>query len=375
MRARLKKPTYRSNRLSWLQAAALVSLLIPAATWAQSATVHGSHSMHQMPTIQMDANEDAASMHRNDKTPDAGMDMTCAHAQSSAVASEPGGAMKDMDHSKMDAMDPAQMQDGKQTGKDESQRPSGMNMNSMMKSMQGGSPSPSARDPGAYSDGLELGHLPGMDMADDDIYSRVMLDRVEAFHTRDSHGQAVDAQAWVGGDIDKLWFKVDGQRENGKLGATRTEALWNHAIATYWGLQTGIRHDFGGGPGRTWAAFGIQGLAPYWFGVQATGYIGQGGRTAMRFETEYDLFITQRLILQPNAKVNLYGSNDPERGIGSGLSDLETSLRLRYEFSRKVAPYIGVVWNSKFGRTASYARDSGSAVKETRLVAGIRIWF
>lgn len=375
MTAHFKKPTYRNNRLSWLQAAALVSLLIPAATWAQSATAHGSHSMHQMPAMQMDANENAASMYRNDKTPGNGKDMTSAHAQSSAVTSEPGGAMKDMDHSKMDGMDPAQMQDGKQTGKDESQRSSGMNMDSMMKSMQGGSPPPTARDPGAYSDGLELGHLPGMDMADDDIYSRVMLDRVEAFHTSDSHGQAVDAQAWIGGDIDKLWFKVDGQRENGKLGATRTEALWNHAIATYWGLQTGIRHDFGGGPGRTWAAFGIQGLAPYWFGVQATAYIGQGGRTAMRFETEYDLFITQRLILQPNAKVNLYGSNDSERAIGSGLSDLETGLRLRYEFSRKVAPYIGVVWNRKFGRTASYARDSGSAVKETRLVAGIRIWF
>ena len=119
MRARLKKPTYRSNRLPWLQAAALLSLLIPAATWAQSATAHGSHSMQQMPAMPMDANEDAASMHQNDKTPDAGKDMRPAHAQPSAVASEPGGAMKDMDHSKMDAMNPAQMQDGKQTGKDE----------------------------------------------------------------------------------------------------------------------------------------------------------------------------------------------------------------------------------------------------------------
>ncbi len=331
--------------------------------------------MHQMPAMRMDTKEHSGPMEHKDESMDASKAMEPVHAQPGKVSSDPDRAMQGMDHGKMEPMDHAQMQDGKQPGMQEMTKPSGMNMSTMMKSMQGGSPPPTARDPDAYADGLQLGHLPGMDMADNDIYSQILLDRVEAFHTSDSHGQAIDAQAWVGGDIDKLWFKVDGERENGRLGATRTEALWNHAIATYWGSQAGVRHDFGGGPGRTWAAFGIQGLAPYWFDVQATAYIGQGGRTAMRFETEYDLLITQRLILQPDVKVDLYGKNDPERGIGSGLSDVEAGLRLRYEFSRKVAPYIGVVWNKKFGNTASYARDSGSAVKETRLVAGIRVWF
>lgn len=375
MRAHLKKPTYRNNRLSWLQAAALVSLLIPSATWAQAPTAQDSHSMHQMPAMLMDTEGHNGPMKQKDQRMDASKAMEPVHTQPGTVSSDPDRAMQGMDHSKMEPMDHAQMQDGKEPGMQEMKKPSGMNMSTMMKSMQGGSPPPAARDPDAYADGLELGHLPGMDMADNDIYSQALLDRVEAFHTSDSHGQAIDAQAWVGGDIDKLWFKVDGERENGRLGATRTEALWNHAIATYWGSQAGVRHDFGGGPGRTWAALGIQGLAPYWFDVQATAYIGQGGRTAMRFETEYDLLITQRLILQPDVKVDLYGRNDPERGIGSGLSDVEAGLRLRYEFSRKFAPYIGVAWNKKFGNTASYARDSGSAVKETRVVAGIRVWF
>lgn len=360
------------SRLSWLQAAVLMSAFIPAATWAQSARAPDGHSIHHMPGMHMPAKGSAVPVQNTDKTPDAGKDMPPADARSNAAAFESDNSMRKMDHSKMD---PVQTQDSRQPEMGESRKLSGMTMDSMMKSMQGGSPPPDARDPHAYSDGLKLGRMPGMDMADDDIYSRVMFDRVESFRTPDSHGQAVDAQGWVGGDINKLWFKIDGHRENGKLGATRTEVLWDHAIATYWGMQTGIRHDFGGGPGRTWAAFGIQGLAPYWFDVQATAYVGQGGRTAMRFETEYDLLITQRLILQPNAKVNLYSKNDPERGIGSGLTDLEAGLRLRYEFSRKVGPYIGVVWNRKFGNTATYARDSGNAVKETRLVAGIRIWF
>lgn len=251
----------------------------------------------------------------------------------------------------------------------------GMDMGAMMKSMQGGRAPADARDPDAYADGLSNGPMPGMDMADKATRVKVMLDRVEQFHASGSNGQAVDAQAWVGGDVDKLWFKVDGERANGRLGATRTEALWNHAIATYWGAQAGVRHDFGDGPGRTWAAFGVQGLSPYWFDIQATAYIGQGGRTALRFEGEYDLLLTQRLILQPDVKVSLYGKSDPEREIGSGLSDIDAGLRLRYEVSRKFAPYVGVVWNRKFSGTADYARTSGNPVQSTRVVAGVRLWF
>ena len=277
--------------------------------------------------------------------------------------------MEGMDHSKMEGMDDSKMQD-----MDRSKMPD-MDMGNMMKSMQGGAAPLGARDPDMYADGLSLGHMPGMDMEDDVIRTHLILDRLEAFRTGRGHGQAIDAQGWIGGDIDKLWLKVDGERNKGKLGATRTEALWNHAIATYWALQTGVRHDFGDGPGRTWAAFGFQGLAPYWFDVQAPAYVGQGGRTALRFEPEYDLLLTQRLILQPNVKVSLYGKNDPERGIGSGLSDMEAGLRLRYEFSRKFAPYLGVVYNRKFGGTAQYAQLSGKPASETRFVGGVRIWF
>ena len=250
-----------------------------------------------------------------------------------------------------------------------------MDMGSMMKSMQGGAAPADARDPDAYADGLLNGPMPGMNMADKATHVKVMLDRVEQFHAGGSNGQAIDGQAWVGGDTDKLWFKVDGERVNGRLGATRTEALWNHAIATYWGLQAGVRHDFGDGPGRTWAAFGVQGLSPYWFDIQATAYVGQSGRTALRFEGEYDLLLTQRLILQPDVKVAFYGKRDPECGLGAGLSDIDAGLRLRYEVSRKFAPYVGVVWNRKFAGTAGYARDSGNDVQTTRVVAGVRLWF
>ena len=275
--------------------------------------------------------------------------------------------------------EPPRAYPGARLGLDHAPAPAGgsdMKMDMDMGSMQGGSAPPGARDPHAYADGLTHGPMPGMDMADDDPYGKLLVDRFEAYRSRSGEsGQVLDLQAWWGRDIDKLWLKVDGERSGGRLGATRTEALWNRAIATYWGLQAGVRHDFGGGPGRNWAALGVQGLAPYWFGVQATAYAGPSGRTALRLEGEYDLLFTQRLILQPLLKAAFYGRDDRERGIGSGLSSVEAGLRLRYEFSRKFAPYVGIAWDGKFGNTADYARAAGEPARQTRWVAGVRIWY
>ena len=275
--------------------------------------------------------------------------------------------MEGMDHSQMEGMDHSQME-----GMDRSQM-QGMNMGSM--NMQGGSAPPDARDPD-YSDGVSAGPMTGMHgMHGESTVAMVLLDRLEQFYGDSANGQAIDAQAWVGSDLSKLWFKLDGERSDGRLGATRSELLWNRAISPYWGVQAGARHDFGEGPSRNWAAFGFQGLAPYWFDVEATAYVGEFGRTALRLEAEYELLLTQRLILQPDVEVNFYGKNDPAREIGSGLSDIDFGLRLRYEITRKFAPYVGAHRSRKFGTTASYAREANGQVDDTQLVAGLRLWF
>lgn len=277
-------------------------------------------------------------------------------------------SMKGMDHGSMDMK--AGSMEGMQKPDDKGSMESMGDM--QMGPMQGGQAPPDARDPNANADGLTHGPMRGMDMADDALFGYVLLDKFEYMRTRTFR---FDAQGWYGGDRDKLWLKASGERNAGRLGATRTEALWNRTFATYWSSQLGIRHDFSQGPGRNWAAFGVQGLAPYWFDVQATAYVGQSGRTAARVELDYDQLITQRLVLQPNLEVNLYGKNDRPRNIGSGLSDIEAGLRLRYEITRQFAPYIGVSWRRKFGSTAAFSRAAGENVRDTRFVAGVRIWF
>lgn len=243
-----------------------------------------------------------------------------------------------------------------------------------MPPMQGGSAPPNARSPD-YSEGVGYGDMTGMDMHDDAAQTMLLIDQLEVTHGRDANGVGLDAQAWYGNDLDKLWLKVDGDYSGGRLQEMRSEALWDHAFATYWSTQLGARHDFGLGPGRNWAAFGVQGLAPYWFDIEATAYVGPSGRTAVRFEAEYELMLTQRLIFQPDLEANLYGRDDTRRSIGSGLSYVSLGLRLRYEFHRQFAPYVGINLVRKFGRTADFARAAGEHAFDPQLVAGVRIWF
>lgn len=150
---------------------------------------------------------------------------------------------------------------------------------------------------------------------------------------------------------------------------------WGHAISPWWDVVSGVRQDFKPGAPQTWAAFGLQGMALYNFEAEATAFIGEAGQSAIRFEGDYDILLTNRLILQPTAELNVYGKNDPQRGIGSGLSNTEAGLRLRYEIRREFAPYIGVTWNRTYGNTADYAREDGEDRSEARLVIGVRMWF
>jgi copper resistance protein B len=275
-----------------------------------------------------------------------------------------------MDHSNMPGMDQGSTKDMQKPG---SQKPQSSTGGMEMGPMQGGKPPPDARDPDAYAEGTRNRGLPGMDMADTQLIGFLLIDRLEFSPRNDT--LTFDSQAWFGGDYNKLWLKAEGDRTAGRFGATRTEALWDRPFATYWSSQLGIRHDFAGGPGRNWAAIGVQGLARYWFDVEATAYVGDSGRTAARLEAEYDLLLTQRLILQPKFEANVYGKSDPRRDIGSGLSDVDLGLRLRYEIKRQFAPYIGISWRRKFGNTADLARAAGEDVRSTNFVAGVRMWF
>lgn len=240
--------------------------------------------------------------------------------------------------------------------------------------MQGGSPPPDARNPHAYSNGYDFGPY-SLRMADQHNFYAVLFDNLEWTRSRGEDAGAYDVQAWFGRDYDRLVLKAEGEVDDGKLHEARTELLWSHALAAFWNGQLGVRHDRGEGPNRAWLAFGVQGLAPYWFELDIAAYVGEAGHTALRFDAEYEILITQRLILQPRLEANFYGKRDIERELGSGLSDLSAGLRLRYEITRQFAPYIGVEWTGLFGRTEDFARAAGADARRTSAVMGVRMWY
>jgi copper resistance protein B len=213
-----------------------------------------------------------------------------------------------------------------------------------------------------------------MQMDDRKATGMVVIDQAEWLTGHDADAFGWEAHAWYGGDYNKLWFRTEGEERNGTTEDARTEVFWDRIVARWWSAQLGIREDLGGQP-RTWAAVGLRGVAPYWIDTDVTLYVGDEGRTAVRVKFDYDARFTQRLILRPELEANLYGKSDPERHIGSGLSDLEIGLRLRYELRREIAPYVGVEWSRSFSGTADFARAAGEDVEKWRWTAGVRVWF
>ena len=275
------------------------------------------------------------------------------------------GSMGTMDHNKMGAMDHSKMSmdDGQMDG---------------MESMAGGATTTSRTPVPVLTDADRAAAFPdvaGHGVHDKKINSFILLDKFEYQDADNGSALAWDAKGWIGGDVDRLWLRSEGERTNGVTENAELQALWGHAIGPWWDVVTGVRQDFKPGSPQTWGALGIQGMALYNFEAEATAYIGENGQTAARFEGDYDILLTNRLILQPTVEVNMYGKNDPQRGIGSGLANTEVGFRLRYEIVRQFAPYVGVTWNRSYGKTADMASDEGEKTNEARFVAGIRMWF
>ena len=236
-------------------------------------------------------------------------------------------------------------------------------------------------------------------MLDDPLNKLVLLDRLETQHVIGGDLRRWDLSSWVGKSLTKVWIHTEGEVRRDRLvrrfirpaaytqhvvpaGVTgpvthaEIEVMWGKGFARWWDFVAGARGDFEPGPTQYhWAAVGVRGTTPYRVDLEATAYLREGGRTAFRVHTHYEVLVTNRLILQPLVELNWYGQRDTALGIGAGLAEAEVGLRLRYEVKREVAPYVGLVTERMLGDTAEFARAAGRAPTDTRFVAGIRLRF
>lgn len=217
----------------------------------------------------------------------------------------------------------------------------------------------------------------GNPIEDDRIYIHGMFNQLEGRIGNDAYLRW-EGQAWIGNDYNKLWLKSEARyNADGKnrVSDGDHELLYDRPFARFYNVQAGIRYDLDSKPGRAWAAVGIQGLSAGFFNVEATAYASTTERFALKTNASWDFRFTQRLMLQPQFESNWYTKSEQVRGVGSGLSDIDSGLRLRYEFSRKFAPYVGVSYQQFFGKTADMKRADGSATSDVRALVGLRTWF
>lgn len=208
---------------------------------------------------------------------------------------------------------------------------------------------------------------------DDDILALVKADRLE--YQSDDSTWLWDLHGWIGDDYRKLWWRTEGRVDDGSAEEAELQLLYSRAISPHFDLQLGMRHDFDPEPSRSFVVVGLQGLAPHWIEIDAAAFISEDGDVSVRFEAEYDLLLTQRLVLQPRFEIDVAFQDVPELGLGDGVTGIDLDVRLRYEFRREISPYVGVSWQKSFGDTAEFLRIAGQDDDSISLLAGIRLWF
>lgn len=220
------------------------------------------------------------------------------------------------------------------------------------------------------------------DPIDDDArHGFLLIDRLEYRDNEGPNTLGWEALGWLGGDVNRLWLNTEGkQRLQGAGGEIeRLDVSYGRLIAPFWDLQLGLgtqRIDAAGADEERYSVVvGLLGLAPGWFEVDANLRLSDAGGVSANLEAEYELLLTQRLVLQPRFETAVASERASAFGVGEGLNSVALGLRLRYEIRRQLAPYVGLQWTRRYGETADLARAENEAVSDTAWVAGLRLWF
>ena len=216
---------------------------------------------------------------------------------------------------------------------------------------------------------IGLGQTAYADMEDNPLITMFLMDRFEVLDN-DENTRVWEGSFWIGYDINKLYIYSEGETTSDGLETSQNELVYSRALAPFWDAQIGLAYDKNVDTSQTWGEIAISGLAPYYFETRAALLVNGDGNVGLRLDAEYEALLTQKLILTPSLEADFYTKDDPEMYLGSGLSSIEAGLRLRYEFIREFAPYIGVTWEKTFGNTSDY-----NPIDETNLMVGVRFWF
>ena len=183
-----------------------------------------------------------------------------------------------------------------------------------------------------------------------------------------------DAEGWIGGDIRKFWWKTEGEHSGPELEKAEIQGLYSHNVWTFFDAQAGIRADVEP-DARAYAVVGVQGLAPGLLETELHAYLGFEGDVSIRLKQSVDVRLTNRFVLEPHFETDFHLTDAPARHIGSGFSNVEAGIEARYEVTRKFAPTLAIIYESRLGETARLGRRAGEDAGGWSVRGGLRTWF
>lgn len=207
-----------------------------------------------------------------------------------------------------------------------------------------------------------------------DIFSYTLIEAEIVRHEGGDTGLELESHGWIGGDVYKFAWSLDAEHDENDFEAAEAQAYVRRMISPFFDVKAGLRQDIEPDP-LSYAMVGVEGLAPYWFEVDAEAFLSENGDVSTRIEVEYELLFTQRLIGTPHVEIEAFANDVPELERGSGLATTEVGFQLRYEITRKLAPYVDLTYERSYGGTADFARAAGEDDESMAIRFGLRVIF
>ncbi|WP_353199784.1 copper resistance protein B [Sandarakinorhabdus sp.] len=182
-----------------------------------------------------------------------------------------------------------------------------------------------------------------------------------------------EAQGWIGSDMHKFWWRTEGETKGPRLEQSELQALYSRNVATFFDAQVGLRHDIAP-DARTYVVVGVTGLAPLFFETEAHVFFGLKGDVLLRLRQSFDIRMTNRFVIQPLFETDIYATRVPERLIAPGPAIIEAGILTRYEVTRRVAPYVAVMFERRLGESSRLARAAGENPGGWSIRTGVRFW-
>jgi len=216
----------------------------------------------------------------------------------------------------------------------------------------------------------------------DDPWLTKVMGEIELLEEGEENVAEWEIDTWFGRDLYKFWIKTEGEYVShdgeSEVEQAQIELVYSQAFSAYWDWQLGLRHDPKpevNNNQRNWLVLGAIGIAPGFWEIDANLYASDDDDVQINIEVEKELMLTQKWVLTPEFDITLNGKTNEDFGEGSGLSEIEASIRIGYEPSKKFQPFIGLSFLQTFGTTKNLKEAEGEDSDNFSLIAGIHFWF